>query len=345
MLLLHEENEADATAYEGASQWNVTERSGHLVVWNRAEMIDVTAALTGRAEVSTRRVKEPGYREAIEVSLRKLPRPVGRALPAVESIDRTAAAGGRGNLASLAWTLVRTDFKIRYHGSIGGFAWALLRPLSLFFVLQMVFSLIFTTDQRYRFNLIVGLFLWEFFVESTRSGLGSLAAKAHLLTKVRVPGWLLVVCSTANALVMLAIFVVIILGSLAASGRLPTPARLALFLAYLVQFYAIVLGFGLASSVLFLRFRDLNQLWDLTTQVGFFATPIVYPFGILPERFHVYLYAWPPTPVIQFARDVLVAGVVPSLRAHVLLFLAAAAALLVGWLIFDRNERRAVEYL
>ena len=64
----------------------------------------------------------------------------------------------------------------------------------------------------------------------------------------------------------------------------------------------LVVAFSLASSVLFLRYRDLNQVWDVMIQAGFFIAPIIYPLGILPERFHFYLYLWPPTPVIEFSR-------------------------------------------
>ena len=70
-------------------------------------------------------------------------------------------------------------------------------------------------------------------------------------------------------------------------------------------FFAIVAGFSLAASVLFMRYRDLNQVWEVVTQAGFFIAPIIYPIGILPERVHVYLYAWPPTPIILFSRSVL----------------------------------------
>ena len=344
ILLLHEENEADAQRYEGGARWNLTEAGGRVLAWNREAMLDITTELTGSVEVSVNRPPEAGYRQPLEVCLRKTA-DANPPLPAAEFPAALPSRKSGGNLTSIAWTLIRTDFKIRYHGSAGGFVWALLRPLSLFLVLQTVFSVIFPTDARYRLNLIVGLFLWEFFVESTRAGLGSLAAKAHLLTKVRVPAWLLVVCSTANALLMLSIFVAIIMATLVASGVVPGAVHVALFFTYLVQFYAIILGFGLASSVLFLRFRDVNQLWDLVTQVGFFAAPIIYPLAIVPERFHVYFYLWAPTPVIQFSRDVLVAGVLPTVKAHLLLLAASLASLLVGWAVFQRHQRRVVEYL
>src|SRR5207237_1880020 len=89
----------------------------------------------------------------------------------------------------LIWTLVRTDFKSRYHGTLGGFVWTLLKPVSMFVVLMAVFSFLFAAKPTYRLNLIVGLFLWEFFAEGTKSGLMSLYARGFLLNKARVPSW------------------------------------------------------------------------------------------------------------------------------------------------------------
>ena len=66
----------------------------------------------------------------------------------------------------------------------------------------------------------------------------------------------------------------------------------------------VVVGISLAGSVLFLRYRDLNQVWDVVTQAGFFVAPIIYPLGVIPERYHFYLYAWPPTAIIEFSRAV-----------------------------------------
>src|SRR5262249_28142754 len=79
---------------------------------------------------------------------------------------RASAAAVR---AGLVWTLVRTDFKARYHGSLGGFVWALLKPLSMFVVLMAVFSFLFASNPSYKLDLIVGLFLWDFFAEATKT--------------------------------------------------------------------------------------------------------------------------------------------------------------------------------
>ena len=247
--------------------------------------------------------------------------------------------------AGLVWTLVRTDFKARYHGTLGGFVWALLKPMSIFVVLMGVFSFLFASNPGYKLNLIVGLFLWDFFAEGTKAGLTSLSARGYLLTKARVPPWILVVTSISNAAVTLTVFAVVIVIFFLATGHPPTPLALMAFAAYCAALAAIVVGFSLASSVLFLRYRDLNQVWEVVVQAGFFLAPIVYPLVILPERFHFYLYIWPPTPVIEFSRAALVTGNLPTATGHVYLAADAAFCLLAGIWVFWKLSPRAAEYL
>jgi lipopolysaccharide transport system permease protein len=247
--------------------------------------------------------------------------------------------------AGLIWTLVRTDFKARYHGTLGGFVWALLKPVSMFVVLMGVFSFLFASNPTYKLNLIVALFLWEFFVEGTKSGLASLYARGFLLSKTRVPSWILVVTSISNSVITLGVFSIVIMIFLTAAGRPPTGAALVAFAAYCVALGAIVVGFSLAASVLFLRYRDLNQVWEVVIQAGFFLAPIIYPLDILPERFHFYLYIWPPTPIIEFSRSVLVRGVMPTTTGHLYLAADATFCLLVGIATFWRLSPRAAEYL
>jgi homopolymeric O-antigen transport system permease protein len=245
----------------------------------------------------------------------------------------------------LIWTLVRTDFKARYHGTVGGFFWALLKPISMFVVLMGVFSFLFADKPAYRLNLIVGLFLWDFFAEATKSGLISLAARGFLLTKARVPSWILVVTALSNAAITLLVFVVVLLGFLPWAGHPPGAAALLGFACYCAALLAIVIGFSLAASVMFLRYRDLNQVWEVVLQAGFFLAPIIYPLDILPERFHFYLYIWPPTPVIEFSRAALVAGVMPTRTGHLYLAIDATICLVTGALIFWRLSPRAAEHL
>jgi ABC-type polysaccharide/polyol phosphate export permease len=259
------------------------------------------------------------------------------AAPVAERPARMAHAG-------LAWTLVRTDFKVRYHGTLSGFAWALLKPASMFLVLMGVFSFLFT-DPGYKLQLIIGLFLWDFFAESTKVGMASLDAKAFLFKKMRVPLWVLVLASIANPLITLGVFGAVIVAFLTAAGQPPSPQGIALFAAYCGALTLLVLGFSLSTSVLLLRYRDLNQVWDVTTQAGFFVAPIIYPLGIVPEMFHFYFYLWPPTSIIEFSRAALISHTVPSAAAHLYLGIEVAVALVVGSLVMRRLGPRAAEYV
>ena len=275
-------------------------------------------------------------------------------LPATDEAGLVAAAApaagqvpeGAGGVAyaGLAWTLVRTDFKARYHGTLSGFAWALLKPACMFVVLMVVFSFIFP-DPAYKLQLIVGLFLWDFFAEGTKTGLASLQAKAFLFKKMRVPLWVLVLASIANPLITLAVFSGVIVAFLWFAGAPPTAQGLVLFFLYCSALLLLVVGVSLATSVLFLRYRDLNQLWDVMAQAGFFIAPIVYPLGIVPERFHFYFYLWPPTPIIEFSRAALVSHAVPSLTGHIYLGLEVIAVVAIGAVVMRKYGRRAAEYV
>jgi lipopolysaccharide transport system permease protein len=260
-------------------------------------------------------------------------------------VATTRVGPGHGRFGGLIWTLVRTDFKTRYHGTVGGFVWALLKPLTMFLVLLAVFSYVFASEPQYKLDLIIGLFLYEFFQESTKTGLLSLRAKGYLLTKARFPSWIVVVTSSSNALITVALFSVVLFVFLAATGRPPSLLAAALYGGYLVLFFAIVTGFSLAASVLFMRYRDLNQIWEVISHAGFFVAPIVYPLTIIPERMHLYLYAWPPTPIILFSRSVLVDGRIPSALAHELLCLEAAIILGAGALVYRSRAPRVAEEL
>lgn len=247
--------------------------------------------------------------------------------------------------AGLIWTLVRTDFKARYHGTLGGFVWALLKPLAMFLVLAAVFSLVFPDQPNYRLDLLIGLFLWDFFAEGTKTGLTSLHAKGFLLSKARVPLWILVVASLSNPVVTIAVSSVIIMAFLSATGPVPAPEAYALFAAYVLAMGVMIAGFSLGGSVLFLRYRDLNQVWDVLTQAGFFVAPVIYPMGVIPERLHIYLYLWPPTAVLEFSRAVLVTGRIPSPADHLSLALGAFGVLGLGVIVYRRFASRAAEYV
>lgn len=271
------------------------------------------------------------------------PAPAPPAAGGTTRVEPQAAPGAA--LAGLIWTLVRTDFKARYHGTLSGFLWALLKPLTMFAVLTAVFSLVFGSDRTYQLDLILGLFLWDFFADGTKTGLMALHTKGFLVAKARFPIWILVLTSLSNPLITITVFSAALCLVLALTGQPPALLSIALFAGYLVLFAAIIVGFSLGASVLFLRYRDLNQVWDVAIQAGFFVAPIIYPLTVIPPRYQFALYAWPPTAVIEFSRMVLIDGRQPTALAHACLAAMALGVLAIGVVIFRPLAPRAAEYL
>lgn len=248
-------------------------------------------------------------------------------------------------LPGLIWTLVRTDFKTRYHGTLGGYCWALVKPLTMFAILCAVFSVVFKMDPNYNLNLIIGLFLWDFFSDATKTGFMSLQVKTFLLTKTKVSAWVVVLTSVANALITVTVFSVGVCVYISIFIRSLGLLEIACFGLYLFLCLVIIIGISLAGSVLFLRYRDINQIWELLMQAGLFFTPVIYPLDIVPHQFHFYFYVWLPTAVIQFSRSVLVEGKIPTLTAHLMLLGGTLVVVLLGVALYCRLSPRALERL
>src|SRR5258706_11319272 len=102
---------------------------------------------------------------------------------------RISAILSKQNRALLS-ELVRTDFKLRYQGSVLGYAWSLLRPLLLFLILYVVFVKFFNFGKgvpHYPVYLLLGIVIWNFFGEMTSQSLGSIVSRGDLVRKIRIP--------------------------------------------------------------------------------------------------------------------------------------------------------------
>jgi len=115
-------------------------------------------------------------------------------------------------------------------------------------------------------------------------------------------------------------------------------------LIHLIYFWFIY-GAGLLLSSLYVYFRDLNQIWQVVTQILFFCSPIVYPLSIIPDSLMPYYLLNPVTLFMGMYRDVMVVGDLPSLYSIVVVIGFAIAACLVGSFTFSKLQRRFAEEL
>lgn len=238
--------------------------------------------------------------------------------------------------------LTAADLKNRYQNTALGFFWSLLSPLLLALVLYFIFSHLFGREENFAINLLVGIMAWRFFANGTSSSLGAIVGKPSLVTKVYIPRQILVLSNVlANIISSLLEFIVLLPIIFVLLGHLPVTVLL--FPVVHIIYFWFIYGAGLFLSSLFVYFRDVNQIWEVVTQVLFFCSPIIYPLTIVPAYLMPYYRLNPITQFIAIYRDVMVAGDLPSLFSIVVVIGFAIAAYLVSSFVFSKLQRRFAE--
>lgn len=212
------------------------------------------------------------------------------------------------NKALLA-ELVRTDFKLRYQGSVLGYAWSLLRPLLLFVILYLVFVKFLKIGNdipHYPIYLLLGIVLWSFFAEMTSISLSSIVSRGDLIRKIRIPRWIIVLSSSITALINLGLNLIIVLVFMIINHASPT--KNIIFLPIILgEIYVIALGISLFLSAAYVKYRDVTHIWEVCLQALFYLTPILYPLSrITNVTFQKLLLINPMAQAIQDARNVVV---------------------------------------
>lgn len=199
--------------------------------------------------------------------------------------------------------LVRTDFKLRYQGSVLGYLWSLLRPLLMFIILYIVFVKFLRVGNdipNFPIYLLLGIVLWTFFADITSQSLASIVDRGDLIRKIRVPRWIIVLSSSISALINLGFnfIIVIVLMAINNVHFLKTSFLLPLII---IEIYIFALGIAFFLSAAFVKYRDVNYIWEVILQAGFYVTPILYPISIIKNLFYQKLILI--NPVAQSIQD------------------------------------------
>ncbi|NLT06259.1 MAG: ABC transporter permease [Solirubrobacterales bacterium] len=197
----------------------------------------------------------------------------------------SALGGDLRRSLSLTWILAVTDFKLRYFGSVLGYLWTLMRPLMLFAVLYFVFTQVFALGEDVRYYavyLLTSIVLYGYFQETTGGGVQCLMARENLLRKMHFPRIAIPVSVSLSALFNLGLNLIAVAVFAVAAGVTPHWSWLEFPL--LVLALAILsIGFAMLLSVLYVRFRDIEPIWDVVLRIAFYASPVLYVIGMLPQ--------------------------------------------------------------
>lgn len=212
--------------------------------------------------------------------------------------------------------LVKTEFKLRYQGSVLGYVWSLLKPLLLFLILYIVFAEFLKVGEsvpHFPVYLLLGVVLWNYFIEITTGSITSIVARGDLIRKINFPKYVLVLSGCASAFINLLLNSIVIAVFMIVTG-VDTGLIGLLTIPLVLELTVFALGIGFLLSALYVKYRDISYIWEVITQAAFYATPILYPISLVAERNEFAAKLMMLNPVAQIIQDIRYVLVTPQTK-------------------------------
>jgi lipopolysaccharide transport system permease protein len=201
----------------------------------------------------------------------------------------------------LLYFLTWRDVKVRYKQAVLGIAWAVIQPLATMVIFTVFFGKLAKIPSDgipYPIFSYAALLPWMFFLNAVTNSTNSLIGSANLITKVYFPRLIIPGAAVVAALVDFAIAFVVFVGLFGYYRY--TLTWNALFFPVLVLLTVLLaLGVGLWTSALNVKYRDVRYALPFLLQLWMFATPVIYPSSLMPERWRWVLAVNPLTGIIE----------------------------------------------
>lgn len=246
--------------------------------------------------------------------------------------------------------LVITEFKLRYQGSVLGYLWSLLKPLFMFVILYVVFVYFFKIGDgipHWPVALLFGIVLWNFFSEITSNGINAIVSRGDIIRKINFPKYVIILASSISALINLILNFIIIVIFMLINGVEFQWSSLGVFI---YVFELLIFGVGLAFifSTLFVKFRDINYIWEIVSQALFYGSIVMYPVELVIDKSLALAHLLLINPIaqsIQGARHSLISDVYPTLNTltdniwiQLVPFVIVVATFVLGTWYFKRRS-------
>ena len=255
------------------------------------------------------------------------------------------------NYFNLTLQMALTDFKLKYAGSILGYVWSLVKPLLLFGVLYVVFSVFFRFGKgvaHYPVYLLLGIVLWSFFLESTMNGMHSVVTRGDLIRKVNFPKIIIVLSAVITSFLTLLLNLIVVFVFMFFS-KINLSATALFLIPIIAEFVIFTLGVSLILATLFTKFRDFSHIWEVGLQIIFYATPIIYPLSMVPSQFVKIMMVTPIAQIFQDARwalishDTLTSWSVISFPKSLIILAIVIVTALIGFFAFLLSAKNFAE--
>ena len=254
--------------------------------------------------------------------------------------------------------MIKTDFKLRYQGSLIGHLWSILKPFMLFTIMYLVFVRFLRFDDgtpHYAVGLLLGMVTWTFFTEATNMGMMSIVSRGDLLRKLNFSKSIIILSAVAGAAINYAINLLVVFVFALING-VPLSAGWLIIIPLFVELVLLSTGVSFILATTFVKYRDIGPIWEVVLQAGLYATPIIYSLTFILQRGQVLIAKImmlnPLAQIIQDLRHYIVYS--GSMRGwdlinnHWIAAIPYVLPLLVfcfGFYIFNKNAKRFAEIL
>lgn len=257
-------------------------------------------------------------------------------------------------ICTLTWTLGVTDWRLRFYGSVLGVLWTLIRPFAFFGVIYIVFTEIAKLDAsvpNYGVYILFAIVLFTFFAEVTTVSVQSLVLRENLLRKMHFEPIVIPLSVMVTGLLNLATTLAAVMLFAVGNGIYPTLSWLQLpVLVLLIAVFAN--GLGMLLSTLYVRYRDVFPIWEVTSQILFYASSTLYVATTVPVNYREEFLANPLAACFAQMRHAVIDPTAPSageiMRSDVRLLVPLGiifGTFALGYWMFRRASPRIAENL
>jgi lipopolysaccharide transport system permease protein len=240
----------------------------------------------------------------------------------------------------LLFFLTFRDIRVRYKQAALGAGWAVIQPLFAVLIFTLIFGMfarIPSDGVPYPLFAFAAMLPWTYFSEAARRSALGLVGDASLISKIYFPRLIIPISNVLTPLVDFAVAFVVFLAVMAFYGVFPTWNILLVPVLLLVSML-LSLAVGLWLGPINVRYRDITHTLPFMLQIWLYATPIVYPLSMVPERFKAVYSLNPMVGVIEGFRWALLGKGNPDFQAMAISGAVIVVALVGGLLFFKRSE-------
>ena len=245
----------------------------------------------------------------------------------------------------LLFELIKKELKVRYKSSYLGYIWSILNPLALALVFFFAFKIIMRVKiENYALFLISGLFPWQWFANSANASAVTFVSNASLIKKTIFRRELLIFSLVSSELIHFVLSIPVIILFMFIYGKVPSLIWIVGLPLFMISQFLLVTGISLAIASVNLFFRDLERIVGIFTNFLFYATPIIYSFEMIPEKYHAMIICNPISSLILGYQDLFLKGVFNT-KYFLVSLLSGFIVFCLGYIVYNKLKWKFAEAL